>query len=108
MSHIPASAMPHAAPKHHDDEPHAPAMTTDAPAHAIDEAPVAAPSPAAVDPASISPEPLKQAAIRAAPARGCQVGVALAAGAVAVVAGVVAFGFPKLRSAEDATRGREG
>jgi len=45
MSHIPASAMPHAAPKHHDDEPQAEAIGS--PATAPDQAPAAlSPSPA--------------------------------------------------------------
>lgn len=102
MSHIPASAMPHAAPKHHDDEAQAPAL--DSLTTAPDEAPATlSPSPALEPAPAAVPEakpPAPSADADRKPARGRRVGVALAAGAVAIVAGLVAFGVPSLRGSD--------
>ena len=118
MSHIPASAMPHATPKHHDDAQAGEVAATatdrvdDAPHDPEEEAArlpdagevpgVLSPSPA-FEPAPVpvtdttTPTPTVYGTPTATPARGRRVGVALAAGAVALVAGLVAFGVPRLR-----------
>lgn len=99
MSHIPASAMPHAAPKHHDDETQAEAIGS--PATAPDQAPaILSPSPAfepAPMPVPDAKTPAQPADAAPEPMRGRRVGVALAAGAVALLAVLVTVRVPSFR-----------
>ncbi len=116
MSHIPASAMPHAAPHHHDDEPgpaQAAAMTREPTATAIfadtPPTPVSEPAPTQAETPAASTQvapatPDTSSSTPAAPARAGWGRTALLLGGAALAATSVVVALPALRSSERTKR----